>query len=50
MSRDVKMGKISQDICTQQSVEILVALRKLGEKVKIFLLYLSLCGFLAFSC
>lgn len=33
MSRDVKMGKISQDICTQQSVEILVALRKLGEKL-----------------
>jgi len=33
MSRDVKMGKLSQDIFTQQSVEILVALRKLGEKV-----------------
>ena len=38
MSRDVKMGKISQDICTQQSVEILVALRKLGEKVKIVII------------
>lgn len=37
MSRDVKMGKISQDMCTQQSVEILVALRKLGEQVKKFL-------------
>ena len=34
MSRDVKMGKLSQDIFTQQSVEILVALRKLGEKVR----------------
>ena len=27
------MGRISQDIFTQQSIEILAALRKLGEKV-----------------
>ena len=33
MERDVKMGRISQDIYTQQSIEILTALRKLGEKV-----------------
>ena len=33
MQRDVKMGRISQDVYTQQSIEILAALRKLGEKV-----------------
>ena len=50
MSRDVKMGKISQDICTQQSVEILVALRKLGEKVKAFfdLVIVFVTGFASF--
>jgi len=34
MQRDVKVGKMSQDMYTQQAVEILAALRKLGEKVK----------------
>ena len=29
------MGKITEDTLTQQKVEILVALRKLGEKVKL---------------
>ena len=33
MQRDIKMGKLSQDVYTQQAVEILAALRKLGEKV-----------------
>ena len=33
MQRNLKMGKISQSIYTQQSIEILTALRKLGEKV-----------------
>ena len=33
MQRDVKMGKVSGDTYTQQAVEILAALRKLGEKV-----------------
>ena len=28
------MGKLSEDIYTQQAVEMLAALRKLGEKVK----------------
>lgn len=35
MQRDVKVGKLSEDIYTQQAVEILAALRKLGEKVQI---------------
>ena len=33
MQRNLKMGKISQGTYTQQSIEILTALRKLGEKV-----------------
>ncbi len=33
MQRDVKVGKLSNDIYTQQAVEMLAALRKLGEKV-----------------
>ena len=33
MQRDVKVGKLSEDIYTQQAVEMLAALRKLGEKV-----------------
>ncbi|XP_003384318.1 PREDICTED: protein LZIC-like [Amphimedon queenslandica] len=33
MQRDAKMGKITEDTLTQQKVEILVALRKLGEKL-----------------
>ena len=35
MQRDVKIGKMSQDAYTQQAVEILAALRKLGEKVRV---------------
>lgn len=34
MQRDLKVGKLSEDIYTQQAVEMLAALRKLGEKVK----------------
>lgn len=34
MQRDAKIGKISQDVFVQQKVEILGALRKLGEKVR----------------
>jgi hypothetical protein len=34
MDRDVMVGKLSKDVYTQQKVEILTALRKLGEKVK----------------
>ena len=34
MQRDVKVGKLSQDAYTHQAVEILAALRKLGEKVR----------------
>ena len=33
MQRDLKVGKISEDLYTMQAVEILAALRKLGEKV-----------------
>lgn len=33
MDRDVIVGKLSRDVYTQQKVEILSALRKLGEKV-----------------
>ena len=33
LQRDVKLGKISQKIVTQQTVEILSALKKLGEKL-----------------
>lgn len=33
MDRDVMVGKISRDVHTQQKLEILTALRKLGEKV-----------------
>ena len=37
MDRDVMVGKLSRDVYVQQKVEILTALRKLGEKV--WLLY-----------
>lgn len=33
MDRDVMVGKLSRDVYTQQKMEILTALRKLGEKV-----------------
>ncbi len=33
MERDVKIGKISKEQQTEQKVEILTALRKLGEQV-----------------
>lgn len=33
MDRDVIVGKLSRDLYTQQKMEILTALRKLGEKV-----------------
>lgn len=33
MQRDLKVGKLPQDAYNQQAVEILTALRKLGEKV-----------------
>lgn len=36
MDRDVIVGKLSRDVYTQQKVEILSALRKLGEKVSNF--------------
>lgn len=34
MQRDMKVGKLSEDVYNQQAVEILAALRKLGEKVQ----------------
>lgn len=33
MDRDVIVGKLPRDVYTQQKMEILMALRKLGEKV-----------------
>ncbi|KAI5612226.1 protein LZIC [Silurus asotus] len=33
MDRDVMVGKLSRDVYTQQKLEILTALRKLGEKL-----------------
>lgn len=33
IERDAKIGKIAQDVASQQKVEILVALKKLGETV-----------------
>ncbi|XP_065196136.1 protein LZIC-like [Sycon ciliatum] len=33
LRRDAKVGKISDDLCTQQTVEILAALKKLGDKL-----------------
>jgi len=38
MDRDVMVGKLARDVYTQQKVEILTALRKLGEKVRELLL------------
>ncbi|XP_024231447.1 protein LZIC isoform X1 [Oncorhynchus tshawytscha] len=35
MDRDVMVGKLSRDVYTQQKVEILTALRKLGEKLTV---------------
>ena len=35
LHRDSKIGKISQDLFTQQVVEILAALKRLGEKVRV---------------
>ena len=40
MQRDMKMGKLSNDTYMQQRVEILVALRKLGEKVSSNIIFL----------
>jgi hypothetical protein len=37
LQRDVKLGKVSQETYTQQAVEILAALRKLGESVHLSL-------------
>lgn len=34
MDRDVMVGKLPRDVYTQQKLEILTALRKLGEKVR----------------
>ena len=34
LQRDSNLGKISQDAYSQQAVEILTALRKLGESVR----------------
>ena len=36
MDRDLMVGKLERDLYTQQKVEILTALRKLGEKVLVF--------------
>ena len=36
MDRDLMVGKLERDLYTQQKVEILTALRKLGEKVSVF--------------
>lgn len=33
LQRDVQLGKIGADVATQQKVEILTALQKLGEQV-----------------
>jgi tyrosine-protein phosphatase YwqE len=33
LQRDVKLGKVEQNIFTQQTVEILSALKKLGENL-----------------
>jgi hypothetical protein len=33
LQRDMKLGKVTPDSYTQQAVEILAALRKLGEQV-----------------
>lgn len=35
MDRDVIVGKLSRDVYMQQKMEILTALRKLGEKVRV---------------
>lgn len=35
LQRDVKLGKVPQDSYTQQAVEILSALKKLGETVSV---------------
>ncbi len=34
IDRDAKIGKLATDIATQQKVEILTALKKLGETLK----------------
>ena len=41
MQRDLKTGHLSQAAYTQQAVEILTALKKLGEQVPINLLSLN---------
>ena len=46
MDRDVMVGKLSRDVHTQQKMEILTALRKLGEKVR----KCSQQSFLFFCC
>ena len=39
MERDVKIGKITKDQQTEQKVEILAALRNLGEQVRFAIYY-----------
>jgi len=34
MERDAKVGKLPPDVYTQQKMEVLMALRKLGEQVR----------------
>lgn len=41
MDRDVIVGKLARDVYTQQKVEILSALRKLGEKVSRFIIVIG---------
>lgn len=41
MDRDVIVGKLLRDVYTQQKMEILTALRKLGEKVMVTHSYIA---------
>ena len=42
IKRDVKLGKVSREVGTQECLEILIALKKLGEEVSRVTCYTNL--------
>jgi hypothetical protein len=49
LQRDVKTGQLSEDVYTQQAVEMLTALKKLGETVSLCLIEKTILTYLG-SC
>ena len=49
LQRDTNLGKLSQDAYSQQAVEILMALKKLGETVIVYFSFVCHCKQLVIS-